>query len=46
MTWEEAKLMLQLWAEERVGAKSRRDLLEAKAIEDAAATGLAAAAGR
>src|SRR5215471_14985106 len=36
MTWREALLSLQLLAEERVGASSRRAILEAKAAEDAA----------
>ena len=37
MTWAEAKLTLQLAAEEKLGAPTRRALYEAKAIEDAAA---------
>lgn len=44
MTWHEAQLSLQLLAEERYGAESRRALLEARAAEDAAASAVAAIA--
>ena len=37
MTWHEAQLSLQVEAERTVGRESRRDVLEAKAQEDAAA---------
>ena len=47
MTFREATLSLQLMAEERVGAASRRSLLDAKAAEDAAASAtIAALTGR
>jgi hypothetical protein len=43
MTFREALLSLQVIAEERVGAAHRRAMLEAKAQEDAAFAGAAAA---
>lgn len=40
MTWAEAKLSLQVMAEERVGSRVREEQMRARAFEDAMAEAL------
>jgi hypothetical protein len=46
MSWREAQLLTQIEAEVSVGAPHRLEILRAKAEEDAAAAGAAAAMER